>query len=159
MEFCSSSASQGGSWPVHATGIRPTSLLIFISDRHLCQPVITANSSLTAVLECTGDGNLCIWAGDKPMEPPRHPSLKVRNKHHKKPMSQRTLPVLSLPDWAMVRDPGSSTWEQNSVSQETSCYWAPSCVPPVPRNATSHDRCTSKTAHKSKIYILLTLRS
>lgn len=45
MEFCSSPASQHGSWPVLAAGIRPTSFLIFISNHYLCQPVITANSS------------------------------------------------------------------------------------------------------------------
>lgn len=154
MELCCSPASQGCSWPVHATGIRPTSLLIFISDHHLCEPVITANSSLPAVLECTGDGNLCIWAGAEAMEPPRHPSLKPEtNTRRRQPKNSACASSATL---RHSLSPGSSIWEQSTVSQETSLYWAPSCVPPVPRNATSHDRCTSQTAHKSQIHILLT---
>lgn len=155
MESCSSPSSQGCSWPVHATGIRPTSLLIFISDHHLCEPVITASASLPAVLECTGDGNLSIWAGAKAMEPPRHPSLKARNKHQEKAAKELCLCFLchteARPE---VQTPPSGNRAESARRPHVS--WAPSYIPPVPRNATSHDRCTRKTARKSQIHISLT---
>lgn len=149
-ESCSSPASQSGSWPVNAAGIRPTSLLIFISDHHLCNYSQFFPHSCAGV---HGDGNLLyLWAGAKPVEPPRHPSLKARNKHQEK--AARELCLCFLCHTEPQSD--SSMWEQNSASQETSHYWASFCAPPVPRNATSHDRCTSETAHKSQIHILLT---
>lgn len=39
-------------------GLDTTSLLIFISDYNLCQPVIATNSSLTVVPVCTTDVHL-----------------------------------------------------------------------------------------------------
>lgn len=105
------------------------------------------------MFECRGDGNLLyVWAGAKSVEPPRHPSLKARNKHHKKPAKELCLWFLWLTEprsEVQAPPPGNRT-----VSARTHVIESFLC-------STSSQKChkpwcISRTAHKSQIHILLT---
>lgn len=62
----SSPASKVAADQYKLLGLCATSLIIFISDHNLCQPVITTNASLTVVPVCTIDVNLPdIWTAAK----------------------------------------------------------------------------------------------